>query len=242
MIKKYNQFINESNEDIDSICKKYRIRNYNINTDGTVDVDGSVYLQAEAGYVAYKKLPLKFGKVTGHFFCYNNKLTNLEGCPKEVGGDFRCYGNELTTLKGAPVKVGGEFHCDFNKLTNLEGCPKEVGSTFYCQNNKLTSLKGAPDKVNGEFCCNDNKLISFKHLPLTTNYNLDDNPIYEFLQYLDDYGDDRNLGEYLRLFEDIVQYPYLDDLEFEELAKCLKIKLPEDWRDYVTSYKMLSKF
>ena len=41
---KYNQFINESNQDIHSICKKYGIKNYTINQDGTIDVDWSVFL------------------------------------------------------------------------------------------------------------------------------------------------------------------------------------------------------
>jgi hypothetical protein len=42
---------------IDSICRKYNIKNYTINPDGTVDVDGKVYLN----YQKLTKLPLKFG-------------------------------------------------------------------------------------------------------------------------------------------------------------------------------------
>jgi hypothetical protein len=41
---KYLKKFNESLEDIDSICKKYGIKNYTINSDGTVDVDGDVNL------------------------------------------------------------------------------------------------------------------------------------------------------------------------------------------------------
>ena len=41
---KYLKKFNESVEDIDSICKKYGIKNYTINVDGTVDVDGNVDL------------------------------------------------------------------------------------------------------------------------------------------------------------------------------------------------------
>jgi len=64
----------ESFEDIDSICSEYNITNYTINN-GLVDVDGSVNLHKQK----LTKLPLKFGKVTGGFFCSNNKLTSLEG-------------------------------------------------------------------------------------------------------------------------------------------------------------------
>jgi hypothetical protein len=45
-------------------CKKY-LKNYTINPDGTIDVDGDVNLQNKLGNM--KKLPVKFGKVSGFF-------------------------------------------------------------------------------------------------------------------------------------------------------------------------------
>ena len=47
----------ESFNDIDSICKKYNITNYTINSDGSIDVDGDVNLSNRG----LTKLPLKFG-------------------------------------------------------------------------------------------------------------------------------------------------------------------------------------
>ena len=228
MLKKYNQFIKESDHSILKkmmwsnvleICKEYEIQNWTINSDEAVDVDGSVWLE-EKGLT---ELPLKFGKVRGNFKCSDNKLTSL---------------------KGSPDKLGGGFDCSNNNLTTLEGCTNDiVVGNFQCYYNKLTSLKGAPDKVTNHFDCENNNLISFKYLPLANSYSFWGNPIYEFLQHLaHHYQDGKNLGLYLRLFEDIVQFPYLDDLEFEELAKSLKVELPENWRDSVKSYKMLSKF
>jgi hypothetical protein len=41
---RYKNFIKESKENIDSICKKYDIKNYTINDDGSIDVDENVYL------------------------------------------------------------------------------------------------------------------------------------------------------------------------------------------------------
>jgi hypothetical protein len=153
----------EDFSEIDAICQELYIKNYTINPDGTVDVDGSVYLRNRG----LKKIPFRFGRVTGYFSCDFNQLTTLEGAPIEVGGDFYCGGNKLTTLEGAPKEVGGDFYCDNNQLTTLEGAPKEVGGSFYCYSNQLTTLKGAPKEVVGfDFDCDGNPLpkeiIKFK--------------------------------------------------------------------------------
>jgi len=118
----------ESFEDIDSICKKYGIANYTINPDNTVDVNGDVDLSSQG----LTKLPLKFGKVTGDFYCNNNQLITLEGSPTEVVGYFNCNNNKLITLEGGPREVGGNFYCYNNKLTTLEGGPIKVGGGFNC--------------------------------------------------------------------------------------------------------------
>ena len=131
--------------EVEKICKKYGIRNWTLNPDGTVDVDGSVYLSKKG----LSKLPLKFGRVTGYFVCHNNQLTSLVGCPKEIGRDFRCDNNQLTSLVGCPTEIGGDFWCHSNKLTSLEGCPTEVGDSFWCYLNQLSSLKGAPEYIEG---------------------------------------------------------------------------------------------
>ena len=181
---KYLKRFNESIEDIDSICRKYGIRNYTVNPDGTVDVDGDVYLS----YKNLTRLPLKFGKVSGGFWCENNQLSTLEGCPTSVGRDFSCQYNQLTTLEGCPenMSVGGGFYCNNNQLTTLEGCPIEVGRdfyfnnnqltkldgcpkivgrSFYCYNNKLTTLEGCPTEVAGDFWCNNNQLTTLEGCP-----------------------------------------------------------------------------
>jgi hypothetical protein len=173
-IKLFESFESES---IESICREYGIRNWTINEDGSVDVDGDV----DISELELEKIPLKFGKVSGDFHCYTNLLISLEGAPKVVGGNFDCsfnkltsleggpievghsfycYNNNLTSLKGSPEVVGGDFSCSFNKLTSLEGGPKEVGGSFNCQRNKLITLEGGPNKVGGSFLCQGNP-ISF---------------------------------------------------------------------------------
>ena len=114
-----------TNQEIHNICEKYAITDYSINSDGSIDVVGSVYLFS----MNLDKLPLKFNIVHGHFYCYKNELTSLEGSPK---------------------KVDGNFYCSLNKLTSLVGGPKEVCGTFYCSSNNLTSLEGLSKIIKGE--------------------------------------------------------------------------------------------
>jgi hypothetical protein len=85
------------------------------------------------------KLPdiLKDISVGGSFYCYSNKLTSLENCPKTVGGNFNCSINELTSLKGAPTSIGISFYCSNNKLTSLEFTPTNVGRDFHCNDNPV---------------------------------------------------------------------------------------------------------
>ena len=165
----------QTEEEVAKICQQYGIRNWSINQDGLVDVAGDIELSG----MKLKKLPIKFGMVTGcfylshnylttledvpysvgdYFYCDNNNLTTLEGSPQSVGGTFCCSFNKLTTLKGAPYSVYSNFDCSFNKLTNLEGAPDSVSSNFYCNNNHLTTIEGAPYSIGDRFSCYNNPL------------------------------------------------------------------------------------
>jgi len=141
-------------DDIHSICKKYGIKNYTINDDGSIDVHGDVHLD----YKNLGKLPLKFGRVTGGFYCTYNRLTSLEGAPKSVGGNFYCGYNKLTSLEGAPKSVGGNFSCGNNQLASLEGSPQSVGGYLNYAHNNLASLEGYPQHADGDFYCMDNPI------------------------------------------------------------------------------------
>ena len=134
-LKLFENFGDAGNR-IDSICKRYGIENYTINEDGTIDVDGDVSLSSQG----LNELPVRFRNVTGHFFCNNNELSSLEGCPESVDGYFSCSRNKLKTLEGCPQNVGGDFYCDDNKLISLDGCPKSVGGHFFCDDNPCTRI------------------------------------------------------------------------------------------------------
>jgi hypothetical protein len=213
----------ESFNDIESICKKYDITNYTINTDGLIDVDGDVYLDNKR----LTKLPLRFGRVTGYFICYDNQLTTLEGGPREVGG-FYCHNNQLTTLEGGPREVGGDFGCSNNKLTTLEGGPREVGGDFGCSNNKLTTLEGSPREIGGDFYCRNNKLTTLEGSPrIGGDFYCNDNPIYLVYKLFPDH----------KTFMDSLDYGYLRGtnifkVRFQEALDELGIKMPKSIKGY----------
>ena len=131
----------------------HNIRNYIINEDLSVDVEGSVTLH----YQNLRGFPVKFNNIVGDFNCSSNHLTSLLGGPSSVGGDYDCHANQLTTLEGCSVNVGGDFNCNSNKIKGLKGCPIKVGGGFYCNDNKLELLINYPERVGGIFSCKNNK-------------------------------------------------------------------------------------
>ena len=141
MIKKFQEYFKESTsfptseDQIVQLCERYKIKNYSINPDLSIDVEGSVSLNN----LKLSSLPLRFSRVGGSFYCSYNQLTTLEGSPREVGGGFYCYNNHLTTLEGGPREVEGYFDCRYNLLTTLEGSPREV-KYFYCSHNPVSEI------------------------------------------------------------------------------------------------------
>jgi len=140
IINKARQYIDIDNI---SVYEKFGISNYKENADGTVDVDDDVDISQNE----LEKIPIKFGKVSGSFYCSSNQLTTLEGAPKSVGLDFVCGFNQLTTLEGAPKSVGLDFVCSSNQLTTLEGAPRKVGGSFYCDGNPVEFTEEDVKKV-----------------------------------------------------------------------------------------------
>ena len=169
----------QNKEKIYRLCKKYKINNYTINDDGSIDVDGDVYLSLSSLHI----LPLRFNKVSGYFDCSCNILTSLEGSPREVGDGFYCYRNNLISLKGCPKVVGGYFNCSENDLTSLIGSPEVLNSTFDCNKNNLTSLDGLPKELNGNIYFSTNNLHPFYERV----YGEIGNKLSIFVKYMDYY-------------------------------------------------------
>lgn len=144
-LKKFNESLGAaSREYIDGLCKKYLIeegshsfvKSYTINDDGTVDVDGDVYMSFRR--FTSNVLPIKFGKVSRHFDCENSSLVSLNGCPNYVGGRFKCNGNRLTSLKGIPDYVGDYVNAAQNNISEVI-FPSYVGDgEIYLNSNNIT--------------------------------------------------------------------------------------------------------
>lgn len=143
---------------ISKLCDEYRIRNFIINDDGSVDVNGNVHLD----HKSLNEIPIKF---------------------RNISGKFSCSYNELTSLKNSPISVGNEFNCERNLISNLEFSPTIVGGDYYCSNENLITLKGAPKIINGSFTCRHSGLTSLEFCPEARYYDFAYNKITNFIGY-----------------------------------------------------------
>jgi hypothetical protein len=180
-LRKYKIF--ESNSQIDKICRKYDIKNYTINSDNSVDVDGDVNFWNKR----LESIPLSFNIVNEYFDCSINHLTSLKGCPVRVGNGFTCYTNRLTSLQYSPQYMeNGDFYCGSNKIESLQYCTELIRGNFWCYNNKLTSLEHHPT-VYGYFNCSNNQINTFKDFYYyKEDVYFRNNPIYDIYELFND--------------------------------------------------------
>lgn len=101
--------------EIFNICRKYGIKNYTVNKDGTIDVNGDVDLHRRG----LTELPLKFNKVSGDFYCFENNLKSFDGFPKEIGKNIDVSDNNIKSFDGFPEKIGVSFFCTHNPINEL---------------------------------------------------------------------------------------------------------------------------
>ena len=193
---------------IDEICRKYDITNYTVNDDGTIDVNGNVWLNNRD----LVEFPLTFNRVSGYFNCGSNELTTLKGSPRWVGGYFSCGGNLLTSLEFSPDYIEMDFLCNDNRLTSLVGSPKHVGGDFDCSDNEdLNNINGCTEKIGKYFFCNDTLLHSIFNA-------VDRHFLYTFNFYKIIKGDTVNLKR-LKYVMDL----YDKRIDLEEIQKYYKL-------------------
>jgi len=166
--------------------EKQGIKNFHINDDYTIDVSGSLVLNG-----IFIPDYITFGYVKGNFTCENSGITSLKGIIN-AAWSFSCAGNKLTSLNGGPKNVRGFYDCSKNLLTSLEGiannptavwcrdnsltsleyCPSGYLNILDCGDNKLTTLKGCPQNISGDIFMDDNMLTSFEFAPTHIGGNL----------------------------------------------------------------------
>lgn len=150
-LKPISTFLN--NQKIKLKLIKYGVKNYTINSDGTIDVDGDVDLSENEDISKTGLIPFNFGVVSGNFNCSGNNLISLEGSPIEVGGFFYCYNNKLKNLIGSPKLVSEEFNCNYNRLETLEGMPAEIVGDFGCIGNDKLKEIDSVSNIEGFIYC-----------------------------------------------------------------------------------------
>lgn len=138
-------------EDIIKWLNKNRIKNFEFNQDGEINVKGGVNLAGKLEN--FSKLPVVFNKIEGTFDISDNELTSLDGCPKYVAKDFICLKNEIKSLKGCPKEVHGNFIIIHNNIQSLKHSPNYVKGDFICSHNPITNLDGI-NTVDGDVFTN----------------------------------------------------------------------------------------
>ena len=112
-IQLFKEFLNEEQKSLTRDQKVFLNKSvkgtWKMNSQGLIDVEGAVEIIG-----TLKEFPVKFGKVSGYFYCSGcTSLETLDGSPQYVGGDFSCSGcTSLRTLEGAPHEVGEDFYCN----------------------------------------------------------------------------------------------------------------------------------
>ena len=139
------------------------VKNYTINDNLIIDVDGSVNLSAATGRPMRKwgaatikkdfqidNILYQFGNVSGDFDCSYNKLVSFKGCPKYVGGKFDASNNQINTFEFFPKFVGSQISLHYNNLNSLKFFPhdflNETNSSIYFSYNKIYDLRYMPYK------------------------------------------------------------------------------------------------
>jgi len=113
--------------------KKHHIKDYKINDDLTIDVNGIIEL-SKSGFSGNFPEYIQFNKIIGAFYCSKNEeMTTLRGCPKIVTGDFSCTQTSITSLEYGPTYVGDHYFChNCDELKSLKGV-KTIKETLCCQ-------------------------------------------------------------------------------------------------------------
>ena len=205
-MKHIKLFENFDTNSIDEICKKFKIENYTINDEGSIDVEGRVFLYGRN----LKEIPLKFNKINGDFDISHNTLSNLYNSPKYITGNFNCSNNSiLTSLEGAPISCN-LFACTNTILQSLEGMGTDYNNINLCANN-IKNLKGIQSHIKGFLYLSYNKnlklleyfptvdgVIELQDCPIDVLYKIlnSTNSFYDVLNEFNNFNIMSNLEDY----------------------------------------------
>jgi len=136
----------EQIEFLNKVC--YGREYWKLNSNGGVDVDGSVFMYG----LGVTEIPVKFGRVEGYFDCSNNNLTTLKNCPDYIGGSLNFTNNNLSSLDFFPDflinNIKDYIHLRGNKLTDYFKSIKEEEFKFWDKLYWYNILKEYPFLIN----------------------------------------------------------------------------------------------
>ena len=121
------EYISKEHLEIRKLCKLYKIHDFKINDDGSIDTKYSVDLSNRD----LDEIPIKFNQVRGYFDCSNNNIKSLKNSPKIIVGNFICDNNNLESFKHSPDIVHGSFQCSNNPLKSLKGYNGSMDNLHY---------------------------------------------------------------------------------------------------------------
>lgn len=165
-------------KEIKVLCTKYRIVNFRINSDYSIDVFGDVNLSNKN----LNRIPIKFDEIYGNFECNFNNLKDLTNCPRIIHGNFSVYSNQIKDLSIHPEYIQGCFQIGQNKIKEATTFPI-VGNTLQIDSNLLEHLS-----YDGRVIATNNKIYSVDNFnTVLSNVGvLLKNPIYELIKYITD--------------------------------------------------------
>jgi hypothetical protein len=176
----------KTKKEIIAWCHQYKVCNYTINEDLSLDVNDKVNL-LETGL---EFLPVQFNQVKGNFAISYNNLTTLKGCPKKVLGHFICQSNQLVSLVGGPEEVTGAYIAIDNQLKNLEGICNQV-SSLYLNQNPLLKLDILPHYIKNCLAldvCDEKELVKIAQVKTLETVSITIALDKEVPNYLKEYG------------------------------------------------------
>ncbi len=157
--------VHQSIVELEDITRHFYSDSLNLNTIINVTYDLNINSRN------IKKLPVQFDVIGGMFYCNNNDLTSLEGCPRVVGRNCDFSDNNIKNLDFLPIQIGGNLQINNNKIRSLKGISK-------LQSCKIINLSNNRIREFGI------ELIFIKDLITVLYDNLDANAVIGFVDAL----------------------------------------------------------
>lgn len=138
----------------------YKISNYIIHPDMSVDVNDNVDISNKN----LDFIPVNFNRIEGFFNCSHNNFSDLSSGPKIVIKTLACRFNKIKSLSNCHVQVGWAMDCEHNELTSLDAKGITINGNLYLTHNPLTSFESLNMDLKGSLVfSNSYKLLDYQN-------------------------------------------------------------------------------